>query len=257
MPELLDDQTAVITGGASGNGRAIARTFADHGADTVIADIQAEPREGGRPTHDLITDETDRNAVFVECDVTQNADLESAIDAADEFGGIDIMVNNAGVYRVETFTEVTEGEYRALMDVNVKGVFFGAQLAARRMLESGGGSIINMSSVAGIHGSRQSPTYSASKGAVRLLTYALAADMGEDDIRVNAIHPGIIETTMTTEDVVLIGGEQSDRYRSMIPQDRFGSPDNVADAALFLASDLADYVNGESLVVDGGLSTSG
>lgn len=257
MPELLGDKTAVITGGASGNGRAIARTFAHHGADTVIADTQAQPREGGRPTHQLIDDETDRHAVYIECDVTENTDLESAIDAAEEFGGIDIMVNNAGVYRAETFTEVTEAEYSVLMDVNVKGVFFGAQLAARRMLETGSGSIINMSSVAGIHGSRQSPTYSASKGAVRLLTYALAAELGDDGIRVNAIHPGIIETTMTTEDVDLIGGEHSDRLRGMIPQDRFGTPENVADAALFLASDLAEYVNGESLVVDGGLTTSG
>lgn len=257
MPELLDGKTAVVTGGASGNGRAIARTYAAHGCDVVIADIQVEPREGGTPTHEVIENETTQRATFIDCDVTDNDALAAAVDAADAFGGIDVMVNNAGVYRTETFTEVTEADYRALMDINVKGVFFGAQLAARRMLENGGGSIINMSSIAGIHGSRQSPTYSASKGAVRLLTYALAADLGDDGIRVNAIHPGVIETTMTTEDVPLIGGDHTDRFRSMIPQGRFGTPNDVADAALFLASDLAGYVNGESLVVDGGMTTSG
>lgn len=257
MSQLLSETAAVVTGGASGNGRSIARTFAEEGADVVVADVQADPREGGTPTHELIEAETDARAAFVECDVTDNDDLREAVDAADEFGGIDVMVNNAGIYRAETFTDVTEAEYRTLMDVNVKGVFFGAQIAAERMLETGGGSIINMSSVAGIQGSRQSPTYSASKGAVRLLTYALAAELGEDGVRVNAIHPGVIETSMTTEDVGLVRGENADRYRSMIPQGRFGTPDDVADVTLFLASDLADYVNGASLVVDGGMSSSG
>lgn len=257
MSPLLEGKTAVVTGGASGNGRAIAQAFAAEGANVVIADVRETPREGGTPTHDLIERDTDVAVEYIACDVTDNADIAAAVDRAADYGGIDVMVNNAGVYRAESFIDVTEEEYRALMDVNVKGVFFGAQIAARRMLEDGGGSIINMSSVAGIHGSRQSPTYSASKGAVRLLTYALAAHLAEDGIRVNAIHPGVIETTMTTDDVPLIGGEHTDRYREMIPQRRFGTPDDVADVALFLASDLADYVNGESVVVDGGMTTSG
>ena len=256
MTDLLSDRTAVITGASSGNGRAIARTFARAGADVVAADLREEPREGGTPTHRLVEEESDRSAVFVECDVTDRDDLVAAVDAAEEFGGVDVMVNNAGVFRAEEFLEVTEAEYRALMDVNVGGVFFGAQVAAERMLEGDGGSIINLSSIAGLRGTAAYVTYCTSKGAVRLMTYVLA-DRLAPDVRVNAIHPGIIETAMTTEDVPIIGGESEAARRESIPLDRFGTPGDVADTALYLASDLASYVTGESLVVDGGIVPTG
>lgn len=123
---MLTNDTAVVTGAASGNGRAIAQRFAEHGADVVIADIQEEPRQGGQPTHELVSDEHDISAKFVETDVTDTDDLDAAVEAAEEFGGIDHMVNNAGIFRAEEFLEVTEEEYQFLMDINTRGVFFGA-----------------------------------------------------------------------------------------------------------------------------------
>ncbi len=253
---MLAEDTAVITGAASGNGRAIARRFAEEGADIVVADIREEPRQGGQPTHELVRDEYNVEAAFVETDVTSVDDLEAAVEAAERFGGIDHMINNAGVFRSEEFLEVTEEEYEFLMDINVRGVFFGAQAAARRLIDNGGGTIINLSSVAGLEGSAEHVTYTASKGAVRLLTYSLAAKLGPEGIRVNAIHPGLIETAMTTDDVPIFGTEAEDQFLQMVPSGRGGTPEDVADAALYLASDLSGYVNGESLVVDGGMSSS-
>jgi NAD(P)-dependent dehydrogenase (short-subunit alcohol dehydrogenase family) len=250
------DETAVVTGSASGVGRAISRRFAENGADIVVADIRQKPREGGTPTHELISKETDQNATFVNCDVANLSDLEAAVEATEAFNGIDIMVNNAGIYREEQFLEVTEADYEQLMSINVKGTFFGSQVAARQMVENDGGSIINLSSVAGIQGSTRSPTYSMSKGAVRLLTYALAGELGPD-VRVNAIHPGVIETEMTSTDVPLTEGVKGEKFATQIAGNRFGTPEDVADVCLFLASDLADYVTGTSVVVDGGLVNVG
>lgn len=255
--QLLSGQTVVITGGASGNGRAIAETFAREGADIVIADIQSVPREGGEATHARIAREFDVNVEFVECDVTSVNDLATAVDVADSFGGIDCMVNNAGVFRRHSFLEVTEDVFDEMMAVNVKGVFFGAQIAAKKMLESGGGSIINLSSAAGIEGSATFVPYCTTKGAVRLMTYALADELGPEGIRVNAIHPGLIRTAMTTSDVSIIGSAAGEEYLSRVPSRRWGEPTDVADAALYLASDLSSYVNGESLVVDGGVTNTG
>jgi NAD(P)-dependent dehydrogenase (short-subunit alcohol dehydrogenase family) len=241
----------------SGNGRAIARLFAEHGADVVVADIREEPRAADTSTQDLIETKTDSRAAFIECDVTQKDDLEMAMDKAEEMGGVDVMVNNAGIFRGEEFLSVTEAEFDQLIDINVKGVFFGTQVAGERMREQGGGSIINLSSVAGLEGTGEYVSYCTSKGAVRLMTYATADALGPDSIRVNAIHPGVIETAMTTEDVPIVGTEQGEQFLEAIPSRRFGEPDDVADVALFLASDLSSYVNGESLVVDGGMTSSG
>ncbi|WP_049890179.1 SDR family oxidoreductase [Natronorubrum sulfidifaciens] len=256
MSPMLTDDVAVVTGGSSGNGRAIARRFAAEGADIVVADIQESPREGGEPTHELIEDETDANATFVECDVTNVDDLESAVEAAEEFGGVTVMVNNAGIFHGEEFLEVDEDDFGRMMDINVKGVFFGAQAAAKRMVEADGGRIINLSSVAGLEGSGEFVTYCGTKGAVRLLTYAMAAKLGPDGVRVNAIHPGLIETTMTTDDFPIMGTDAEEGFLQAIPSRRAGQPEDVADAALYLASDLSDYVTGESLVVDGGMTNS-
>lgn len=248
---LLEGQTSVITGASSGIGRGIALAFADHGADVIVADIQDSPKEGGTPTHEKIEAETGQRAAFVECDVTNVGDLETAMDVADELGGVDIMVNNAGIWRPEEFLEVTEEEYQQVMDINTKGTYFGSQAAANRMVDAGGGSIINISSVHGIYGNAGHPAYTVSKGGVRLLTYSLAHKLGESGIRVNAIHPGAIDTEIGPDDMET-DDEQLKQLRQMIPLGRQGHPDDVAGVAVFLASDLAGYVSGASVVVDGG-----
>lgn len=248
---LLDGRTAVVTGGSSGIGRGIAREFATHGADAVVvADIQREPKEEGPPTDEMIETETDTQAAFVDCDVTQRADLESALDMAEEFGGVDVMVNNAGIWRAEDFLEVTEDAYRELLAVNLEGAYFGSQVAAHRMVDGDGGSIINISSIAGLFGNGNWPTYSASKGGLTTLTYSLAHRLADDGIRVNAIHPGGIETQIGGDQEV--SQEQAEAFLEDVPLSRYGQPDEIGGAAVFLASELASYVTGESLVVDGG-----
>jgi len=258
MSDLLSGHVAVVTGGASGIGREIALTYAVEGADVVVADIQSEPREGGTPTHEKIEAETDAAATFVECDVSDVEAVRAAVDAADEFGGVSIMVNNAGIFRGEDFLEVEPEDFDHLMDINVKGTFFGAQAAAKKMVENDvEGSIINLSSVAGLEGTGGFASYCTSKGAVRLMTYSLADALGDAGINVNAIHPGVIETEMTTDDVPIVGTDQGEGYLQTIPSRRFGDPEDIADAAVFLASDMSDYVNAESMVVDGGMTNSG
>jgi NAD(P)-dependent dehydrogenase (short-subunit alcohol dehydrogenase family) len=249
MSALLKDRTVVVTGAASGNGRSIARTFADHGADIIVADVREDPRESGTPTHELIETETERSAKFVECDVTDLEDIRDAVDAAKVFGGIDVMVNNAGILKTGAITELSEDEYDAVMDVNAKGVFLGCKAAAERMND--GGNIINISSTAGIIGGEENSIYCASKGAVRLLTYSLAAELGPE-VRVNAIHPGTTDTQMVTKDIEIMGTDKVEEQTQSIPLRRFGRPEDVADTAVYLASDLSDYVTGESILVDGG-----
>ena len=247
---LLSDTAAVVTGGASGIGRGIAIEYAKHGADVVVADVREEPKEEGAPTHEVIEEETDRQATYIHCDVTSVEDLEAAVDAADAFGGIDVMVNNAGIWRPEDFLEVTEEAYAELIDINLKGVYFGSQAAAKRMIDGDGGSIINVSSVNGLYGNGGYPSYTASKGGVRMLTRSLAHGLGEHDIRVNTIFPGAIDTEIGPEDFDTEG--TIDQLLQMVPLGRQGKPVDIAGPAIFLASDLAAYTTGAELVVDGG-----
>lgn len=245
MPSTLDGKAALITGAASGIGRAIAIRFAEAGADVVVADVQREPREGGKPTDELLAD-----AVFVETDVSEVADLRAAVETAVEsFGGLDVMVNNAGIFPgSQPIETVTEEDYDRLIDINLKGVYFGSKIAAEAMRERGeGGSIINLSSIAGLIGYDEAAAYCASKGGVTNLTRELAVELGDDGIRVNAINPGVIETAMTTDDAPIVG-----TMDEQIPLHRDGQPEDVAGAALFLASDDSAYVTGHNLVVDGG-----
>jgi NAD(P)-dependent dehydrogenase (short-subunit alcohol dehydrogenase family) len=192
-------------------------------------------------------------ARFVRCDVSKPDDLARAVEAGTDFGQLDVMVNNAGVFGKEDFFATTEQDYEKVMNVNVKGVFFGSQAAARVMKDRGG-SIVNLSSVGGIRGSGGWVAYCSSKGAVRLMTYSLGDLLGPFGIRVNALHPGLMDTTMTRSDEHLI--REDGGWAGRIPLGRAGIPQDVAGAAVFLASDLAAYVNGTSLVVDGGRLSS-
>jgi len=248
MSGLVDGKVAVITGGASGIGRATAFALAREGAAAVVvADVRSEPREGGKATHDAIS----CDSRYVECDVTKLADLERAVAAADEFGGLDIMVNNAGIVVVKDFLDFTEDDYDRQMAVNAKGVFFGTQIAGRRMADKGGGVIVNLSSIAGICGVAATSAYSASKGAVKLTTYAAAKALAPLGIRVNAIHPGLVATELVTGDFGLPAEAITTAFP--VPIGRAAQPEDIGDAIVMLCSDATRYMTGASLVVDGGM----
>lgn len=254
MYNLLAGQTAVVTGAASGLGRAIAKQFAEEGADVIVADIQEQPRLKETPTHELIQSSTESQAMYIEADVASSEDLEAAVTAADEFGGLDIMVNNAGVLGpTDPVTELSYEDYRDLMDINLDGVFRGSKAAAEKLTQQAdGGVIINISSLAGLLGYAGILPYATAKAGVRNMTYVLANELGPEGIRVNAVHPGEIETAMTTQDMPVMGTEQGEVIKQQIPLKKFGEPADIANAAVFLASDLAKHITAESLVVDGG-----
>lgn len=252
MEALLSTRTAVVTGGSSGIGRAIALAMAKHGAAVVVADVREAPRTADTAsTLEAIADRTDASATFVECDVTDGDDVAAAVAAAEEFGGVDVMVNNAGVTIDAPLLESTEADYDALMDVNLKGVYLGCREAAKSMLETGGGSIVNVSSTAADRGyaTGGSYLYAAAKGGVRSMTWSLAEILGPE-IRVNAVQPGF-----TRETGLAGSGHDPDYVEARAKEtamDRLGVPDDVAGVAVFLASDLSAYVTAESILVDGG-----
>jgi NAD(P)-dependent dehydrogenase (short-subunit alcohol dehydrogenase family) len=248
---LVEGQIAVVTGAASGIGRSIALALAREGASAIVAaDVRDTPREGGTPTHEAVECE----GRFVRCDVAEPADLAAAVEVAEELGGIDIMVNNAGIIVVKDLLEFTEEDYDRQMNVNAKGAFFGTQAAARKMVPRGRGVIVNVSSIAGICGNGMVTAYCASKGAVRLFSYAAAHALGPHGVRVNALHPGVIATEMVARDFGLPAEAATQVYP--IPLGRSGTPEDVGDAAVLLCSDKARYLTGSSLVVDGGLINS-
>lgn len=249
---LLEGKTAIVTGAASGNGRAIALGFARQGARVIVADLTETPREGGEPTAAAIQREHPGQARFLRCDVTQVADLQAAVDLAEDWGGLSIMVNNAGILRKEPILDATEAIFQTMIDVNVKSVFFGCQAAARAMVPRKAGVILNMCSIAGMRGTGGFAHYNLTKGAVRLLSYALADELGPHGIRVNAVAPGIMRTMMNVEDDPVIGTAQGESYLPMIPARRWGTAEEVAQSCVYLASDMASYVTGTTHVVDGG-----
>lgn len=232
----LDGKSALITGGGSGIGRAIAREFAAEGAKLVIAEINEE-------TGHAIADEingADGTARYQRCDTSREVDVKAAIDATvDAYGRLDIMVNNAGV---------GEPDWDRTIAINLSGVYYGCKHAAELMAAHGGGVIINLASVLGLVGlGGPADPYVAAKHGVVGLTKNFAITYGGQSVRVNCINPGFIETPMT--DVFQPMREQ---FESLTPMGRFGQPEEIAKAALFLASDDASFMTGAALVVDGG-----
>lgn len=248
----LDGKVAVVTGGSSAIGRAVAIRFAEAGAAAVVvADLQEHPREGGDPTHEVIR-AAGGKAEFVRTNVTNPADLHHAIEVADAFGGVDVLVNNAGLLRAARLLDMTEADYDAVLNVNLKGVFFACQAAARSMVAANRrGVIVNLSSIGGLQGVPGISAYCAAKGAVRTLSYSLAKELGPRGIRVCALHPGVIDTSMTRVDVPVPTGADGAAGRDVVLR-RLGTPEDVAGAALFLVSDEASFITGSSLTVDGG-----
>lgn len=241
----LNGKVALISGGARGIGAAMSSRFAAEGAHVCIGDVEA--KAGVELADRLVSDGL--SARFVQLDVTDMAAWTAAVDALTaEFSGVDILVNNAGVYDRRPLEEISEEAWDHVMSVNAKGPFLGAKAVIPAMRARGGGSIVNISSTAGIRGSVASH-YGASKGAVRLLTKSIAGTYAKDGIRCNSVHPGPVETEMGYAAVP--EAVRAERF-ARIPLGRFGSPAEIANAVLFLASDEASFVTGSELVVDGG-----
>lgn len=250
--KLLDGKTAIVTGGSSGIGRGISLKFAKHGADIIIGDVRKNPREGGKPTHKKIEQETNRNADFIECDVGKPTQIEKLLEKTEDFGGLDVLVNNAAIAQLDDF-DVTEEKFDRIFDVNVKGCFFMSKLASEKMEK---GSIINISSVEALEATGQRVVYGSTRGAIRQMTFSLA-DRLAPDIRVNVIYPGLIETQMVKEDVPIFGNKEIiQQIKDMIPLNRTGLPEDIAGPTLFLASDLSSYVSGAEILVDGGMTNT-
>ena len=250
------DRTVVVTGGSSGIGRAIATRFGAAGATVVNADLQADPHGTGEdtPTHEAIEDAGGR-AEFVETDVSDPADIEAVVEAAREFGGVDVMVNNAGTLVYGSVLEVTPDEYDLMDSVNTKGVLFGCQAAARDMLDRGAeGAIVNTASIRTDTALGGQILYNMTKGAVKMITRTAAVELADEGIRVNAISPGRTVTPLAegTEDAAEMS-ESGDLVKP-IPMGRPATSDEIAPGALFLASDEAKYVTGEILTLDGAWS---
>lgn len=247
----LTGKVAFITGGASGIGRATALLFAREGAAVSVVDLD---ETGGQAVAQTILDGGGR-AIFVRCDVSLAADCQRAVrQTVDILGGLDVLFNNAGIIRRATVVDTTEEEWDRVMAVNVKSVFLLSKYTVPFMVRAGGGAIINTASGWGLVGGRRAALYCASKGAVVLLTRAMALDHGEQNIRVNCLCPGDTDTPMLRDEARQLGesGEQFLAEAAQRPLQRIGRPEDIAQAALYLASDASSFVTGTTLVVDGG-----
>jgi len=243
----LENKVALISGCARGMGAVEAKLFAKEGAKVVIGDVLED--EGRKVEAEI--NETGGECLFVPLDVTNEDAWQRAVsEAVSRFGKLDILVNNAGIYRAHDVLETTSAEWDQVMGINAKGVFLGTKFAIPEMRKAGGGSIVNISSVAGLVGSKETTAYTASKGAVRLLTKSTAIQYASKGIRANSIHPGTIETPMT-EGLLANQARREDRM-NRTPIGRLGRPEDVAYGALYLASDEASFVTGSELVIDGG-----
>jgi NAD(P)-dependent dehydrogenase (short-subunit alcohol dehydrogenase family) len=248
---VLTGKRALITGGASGIGRATALLFAREGAAVAVADV--DQVNGEAVVREIV--EQGGRAIFIRCDVTQAADCERAVaQTVGTLGGLDVLSNNAGIIRRAAVPETSEADWDRVMAVNVKSVFLMSRYAVPAMAQVGGGAIINTASGWGLVGGRKAAAYCASKGAVVLLTKAMALDHGEQNIRVNCICPGDTDTGMLRNEAQQLG-EPYERFlveSAQRPLKRIGRPEEIAQAALYLASEASSFVTGTTLVVDGG-----
>jgi cyclopentanol dehydrogenase len=245
----LDGKVALISGGARGQGAAEAQTFAREGAKVVFGDIRDD--EGKKVESGIRAAGGD--AIYVHLDVTSEMDWQSAIKlAVDRYGRLDILINNAAIVIPKVpIEERTAAEWDQVMAINAKGVFLGTKHAIPAMRRTGGGSIVNISSVAGIGQSlHQEPAYAASKGAIRIFTKVTASQHAKDRIRCNSVHPGPVDTEMFHS--AFRDREAMERRLQRVPLQRMGTVAEIVNAVLFLASDDSSYMTGSEIVIDGG-----
>lgn len=253
----FEGETVVVTGGSSGIGRAIALAFGEAGATVLNADIREDPKDTDAelPTHERI-ESLGGTGVYVETDVSDPMALEHVVAQAREFGGVDVMVNNAGWFTRGPMESVDPEIFGQIFDINAGGVFFGCKAAAADMRDrDAGGVIVNTASISSTHAQAGQIPYDTTKGAIKMITQGAALELADDDIRVNAVAPGHIATEFGAgaerkEESVAAG-----ELTKPIPLNRPGYPKDIAPAVLYLASDAADYVTGELLYVDGGWQT--
>jgi NAD(P)-dependent dehydrogenase (short-subunit alcohol dehydrogenase family) len=246
MAGRLAGKVALISGGARGQGEAEGRLFVQEGAKVVLGDILVELGQK------VATDITAQGgqATFVKLDVTQEADWRQAVDTAvKNYGKLDILVNNAGIFRTEGVEATSLELWNQVIAVNQTGVWLGMKYAVPAMRQAGGGSIVNISSGAGIIGSGFAAAYHGTKGAVRILTKTAAVEYAKENIRINSVHPGVVDTEMIRGTLNQEGMQGAIRAH---PLGRMGTAEDIAYAVLYLASDEASYVTGAELVIDGG-----
>ncbi len=242
---VLDGKVALISGAARGMGAAEGRLFVEAGGCVVLGDVlDAEGEE--------LASELGDSGIYVHLDVTSETDWSAAVaEARSSFGGLDVLVNNAGILKLAPLESMTLDDYTAVINVNQTGVFLGMRAVVEAMKAAGGGSIVNISSIDGLFGSTNSLAYVASKFAVRGMTKVAAIELGPSGIRVNSIHPGGVLTPMVTD---ALTDEQAQALFEDIPLRRIGMPEEVAKMALWLASDGASYSTGSEFVIDGGFT---
>jgi cyclopentanol dehydrogenase len=244
----LDGKVVLISGGARGQGATEAKMMANEGAKVVFGDILDD--EGKKVEAEIA--ELGLEATYVHLDVTTEADWISAVEiAVNRYGKLDILVNNAGILIRKSIEETTEEDWDRIMAINAKGVFFGTKHSIPAMRQAGGGSIVNISSTAGLVGSLDgSPSYTATKGAVRLFTKATAIQYAKENIRCNSVHPGPIDTEMIKD--TMSDPKRMERRMQRLPLKKIGTVEDIAYGVIYLASDEASFVTGAELVIDGG-----
>lgn len=243
----LESKIAIVTGGAMGQGEAIVRAYVAEGARVVIADVAKEQGQA-------LADELGASAHFAHHDVSDAVSWAAVVDDANtRFGPVDVLANNAGILRFGDIERMPPEEVELLWRVNQMGVFLGMQAVTRTMRKNGGGSIINASSVEGLAGMPSCTAYAATKWAIRGMTKCAAMELGPKGIRVNSVHPGMIDTPMTR----VHGGDAAMEFgASKVPLRRVGVPDDIAPVYVFLASDESSYINGAEIAVDGGVTST-
>ena len=246
--KLLEGKTALITGAARGIGKALALRFAEHGANIAFTDLVID--ENGEQTKREIEELGVRCEAYASnaADFAQTAEVVEKVKS--DFGHIDILVNNAGITKDGLMMRMSEGQWDAVINVNLKSAFNFIPAVLPTMMRQRKGSIINMASVVGVHGNAGQSNYAASKAGLIALAKSIAQEVGSRGIRANAIAPGFIETAMTAA----LPDEVRQEWTKKIPLRRGGTPDDIADVALFLASDLSSYVSGQVIQVDGGMN---